>query len=1498
MEATVSGTTRPAAPAAAGDTSRADGGMDAACERISRLAGRFLGTPLVLVSLSQGDRHFLNGARCPGSAPPPRRFAELGGLVAATGEPLLVQDGLHPSAGEEQPTGAESTGASYLGVPLVGTGGRVVGALGAVDTRSRAWTQEEVATLCDLGVSLVREMELAELVADRQRLEDEMDDLSGHFGAVVAASPLGIVALDEEGLIRTWSPAAERIFGWAMEEVMGRPPPNVAPDRVEESQELRRRALRGESLTGVEAVRVRRDGSQVQVSVSTAPLLSRDGCVRGTTVFVEDITERKRTEAALRESEDRLRSALDALPVGIVLADPAGRIEWQNRAGREIWGETRYVGVEGYGEYRGWWADSGRPVQPGEWAMARALGGEPVSGQVVRIESFTGETRVLVNSAFPLRSSSGEIVAAIAVNQDVTEQRRAEEELARKTGFVRMLQEVAVAANEADGVEQALGAALDQICAHTGWPAGHALLRGAGGELRSAGVWHLRDRERFEALRAASAATRFAPGVGLPGKVLLSGEPAWITDVAGVEGSARAEAAAGSGLRAAVAFPVLVGREVAGVMEFFSELAAPPDLALLEVMAHVGTQLGRVVERRRAVDALRASEERFRFMFERSPLPQWVFDAETLAFLDVNDAAVRHYGYSRDEFLALRATDLRLEEEAPVLRAAVASGEYEMMRDGARRHRRRDGTLIDVEVTTQRIGYAGRPALLVVARDVTERKRAEERIRVLESAGRALGAVFGFEDRLDGLARTVVPALADYCVIDTLAGDGEVARSRWAHAEAGGGELLGRLAAYAPTPEGADAASRTLRGGEPLLLSEVTAEELERSARDPRHLDVLRRLAPTSMMCIPLAARGHNLGVLTLAVTRSGRRYGPEDLALAEEIARRAALLLDNSRLYRSAQEAVRAREEMLAVVSHELRNPLGAIVALIETLLHWIPADSWQERERRQLESVLQAGRQMARLVQDLLDVTRIEGGHFRIRQRREEVGELCSGPVALLGPLAERRRLRLAVAVAEGLPAVYADRERVAQVIENLVGNAIRLTPEGGTITLGAEPAGEGEVRFRVSDTGPGIPGDALPHLFRRFWQPGHSGGLGAGLGLAIAKGIVEAHGGRIWVESTPSRGSTFHFTLPADGAAARPPVLIEGAEAYDPLVVVPELSRRLGNAGQADPDAGDEETAGRQARFAAEVGTGSGTAASEVELVDHLREQIAAAVHAGALRPGDRLPSIRDVSRRFGVTTHAAVQAYNRLAGDGLVEKRGRSGMYVAPQDRTNPGILGETAQWLAGVLLGACIHQVKIPQLPDLVRRWATAVHPRCACIESDEDTLAALCAELGTQYGFDCRRIAADELREHRPGEAPAEIDGADLLVTTVYHAPLARRWAAALRKPLVVATFNPEYAAAIEGRLRTGSLTVVCTDPRFGERVRAMAGGRYRDRVRVVLAGDDRAVAELDPAEPVVLTRAAHQLLGTPRVRLLFPLSPFISPPCMSALVEALIRINIEARRI
>ena len=281
---------------------------------------------------------------------------------------------------------------------------------------------------------------------------------------------------------------------------------------------------------------------------------------------------------------------------------------------------------------------------------------------------------------------------------------------------------------------------------------------------------------------------------------------------------------------------------------------------------------------------------------------------------------------------------------------------------------------------------------------------------------------------------------------------------------------------------------------------------------------------PADAAISKLEVGGKTILTVALRDVTEQKRIENEQRRLAEE----------NARLYEAAAQAVRARDEVLGVVAHDLRNPLGTI--LMQTDLLRRPGPDPERRSQKPAEVIGRAATRMNRLIEDLIDVTRAEAGRLPIDRSRMPARRIIADSVEAQKALAASASLELLLEAPRELPEVFADRDRLLQIFENLIGNAIKFTRPGGRITVGATPR-QDEVLFSVADTGSGLSAEELPHVFDRFWQR-KAGRNGAGLGLPIAKSIVEAHGGRIGVESSPGRGSTFWFTIPAARAAEGTP------------------------------------------------------------------------------------------------------------------------------------------------------------------------------------------------------------------------------------------------------------------------------------------------------------------------------------------------------------------------
>src|SRR4051812_6039616 len=386
-------------------------------------------------------------------------------------------------------------------------------------------------------------------------------------------------------------------------------------------------------------------------------------------------------------------------------------------------------------------------------------------------------------------------------------------------------------------------------------------------------------------------------------------------------------------------------------------------------------------------------------------------------------------------------------------------------------------------------------------RDVTARRRAEEqahalareqaaraeaensqrRAALLAEASRVLSASFDYETTLAALVRLAVPDIADYCALDIVEAEDRFERIGEAHSDPAKSHLLREVATF-PRSALTDRHPliRVMNTGAPVLEPDITPTFIRSSFAEPGQREVVEALGPRSLICVPLVTSGKPFGALTLVTSGSGRRFEVADLSLAADLARRAAVVVEHARLFHEAQQATRARDDVLAVVAHDLRNPLNTVIMATSLMLDSTPVE--RPQERRQVEIVRRAADRMNRMIQDLLDVRRMESGRLGIDSQPEAPASLVNDTVEMLLPLAHGSSIALDARVAENLLPVVADAARIQQVLSNLVGNAVKFTPRDGRVTVSAE-AIDGGVRFAVIDNGPGIPPDQVPHIFGRF-------------------------------------------------------------------------------------------------------------------------------------------------------------------------------------------------------------------------------------------------------------------------------------------------------------------------------------------------------------------------------------------------------------------------------
>jgi|GEM_PF-1621845 len=483
-------------------------------------------------------------------------------------------------------------------------------------------------------------------------------------------------------------------------------------------------------------------------------------------------------------------------------------------------------------------------------------------------------------------------------------------------------------------------------------------------------------------------------------------------------------------------------------------------------------------------------------------------------------------GRELDEVAPLRGLDgAVLPAERRLARRVLRTGDEE--RDEECFLVDRSGLAFPVRYTASAIREGGHVVGAVVVFDnLSSLRVAEREQRTLAELGTALVATLEPADVMRAVCRTLVPAFADVCFIDRLFEDGHVERGEIAVADRLDPSSAEELRRWKPAPDREAPPERAIRTGKPVLVADPHA--MARGVRDARHAALLGETGLASMIALPLVARGRPLGALCCGLA-GPRRYGLADVALATDVAQRVALALDNTVLYGQAQAAIRARERTLAVVSHDLRNPLGAILTGAALLVRSAEAEDWRERCLAVATRIQRTAGRMNALVEQLLDFSRIQAGRLTLDLQDRAAEALVAEAAASVEAEARGKTVALTTAIEAPVRLVRCDFDRMLQVLANLLGNAIKFTPSGGSVTLRVEAAPDA-VRFSVADTGPGIPEEQRAHVFDAFWQAKPGGRAGVGLGLAIVKGIVDAHRGTIDVQSKPGAGTTFTVTLPA--------------------------------------------------------------------------------------------------------------------------------------------------------------------------------------------------------------------------------------------------------------------------------------------------------------------------------------------------------------------------------
>jgi PAS domain S-box-containing protein len=530
-----------------------------------------------------------------------------------------------------------------------------------------------------------------------------------------------------------------------------------------------------------------------------------------------------------------------------------------------------------------------------------------------------------------------------------------------------------------------------------------------------------------------------------------------------------------------------------------------------------------------------AEMERRHPLHRASPgaVPRVINDGSETIALDVSDEQLRELAQNEELFLMLRRLAARSLVMVPLRLRGTITGALLLGWGADRPVDPRD--VVVARRLADRAALAIENARLYADAEAAraDAEASRHRVAVIAEASRLLVGSLEYEVTLQRVAESVIPQMGDWCTVDLLNDVDGIDLVAVAHADADTAAWGRRLRERFPIDlDGSTGIATVLRARTPAFVPMVDDATLVAAARTPDELAVLREIGCRSYMCVPLHVRSAVIGAITFAhAGTSNRRYDEADLAVAEELARRAATAIDHARAYRAAQKANRVKGEFLAVMSHELRTPLNAIGGYVE-LLELGLRGPLNEAQLRDLARIRISQQHLLGLISGVLDLSRIESGRVTYELEPIPVDAFLQSLDALIAPQVASKSLTLEYAPCPSSLAVRADREKLRQVVLNLLSNAVRYTPAGGGIRLTAEPR-EGAIAIIVTDTGIGIPADALDRIFEPFVQLDRSltrGRDGVGLGLAISRDLARGMGGDLVATSETGAGSTFTLLLAA--------------------------------------------------------------------------------------------------------------------------------------------------------------------------------------------------------------------------------------------------------------------------------------------------------------------------------------------------------------------------------
>jgi len=905
---------------------------------------------------------------------------------------------------------------------------------------------------------------------ERKTAEEELRRSEHKLVDFFENATIGLHWVGRDGIIHRANKAELDMLGYRREEYVGRPISDFHADQ-EVICDILRRLQAGENLDEYPARLRCKDGRIKDVLIDSS-VMWKDGSFVHTRCFTRDVTEQKLAEATLREQERRTQTILESVTDAFCALDRDWRFTYVNRQAEVLLGRSRedLLGKNHWEEY---------PETIGT-ELEQNFRHSIAENVTERFEFF-----------FPPHNRWYEIHAYPSPNglsvyfRDVSQRRRDEAAIRESEEKLRLL---------ADTIPQLAWMAR---------PDGHIF-------------WYNRRWYEYTATTPDQMEGWGWQSVHDP-NVLPDVLERWKASIA-------------SGEPFDMVFP-LKGAD--GEYHPFLTRVNPLQDETGRILYWFGTNTD-ITELRQAREALAESEERLRLALDAGRMGVWDWNIRTgeLNWSDslepLHGLAPGTFGGTFEHFQQLIHSDDREMVNVAIRQALESGGDFyvefrNVWPNGGIHWIAGSGKVFP--------GDDGQPLRMIgIGLDVTQRKRAEQTARFLADASAAFAVLVDFDSTLQKISSLAVPSFADWATVDLAEADGSLRRVSVSHGDPAKVQLAHEVhRRFPPDPASPQGVWNILRTGKSEIVSEITDELLVQSVKDAELLGIMRKLGLKSYIGVPLSVRGKTLGVITFIAAESGHCYDASDLAVAEDLASRAAIAIENAQLYRELREADQRKDEFLATLAHELRNPLAPIRNGLQVLKLAGDGGEMVNEARSMMERQLS---QMVRLVDDLLDVSRITRNKLELRKARVSLAAMIQSAVETSRPLMEQSGHTFSLTLPSAPIYLDADLTRLAQVFANLLNNSAKYTEPGGHISLIGEVAGA-EVLIRVRDNGLGIPADALPRIFEMFSQVDRNmeraqGGLG--IGLTLVRRLVEMHGGTIEARSDgPGRGSEFIVRLP---------------------------------------------------------------------------------------------------------------------------------------------------------------------------------------------------------------------------------------------------------------------------------------------------------------------------------------------------------------------------------